>query len=249
VVDDDEVMRELLPAMLAAQGDEEISVVGSGDEALKWLESAVPEMIMTDLQMPGIEGERLVAALRVAAPPETLLLGMSAARPSQAVLEMLDAFVSKPFGAAELEAAIQTARAAEQAQAKAPRRGHVNHHPVPDVVEEVPILDDGIFSAMASRFDASVLVELYALTLDDVRKRYERIQQLAAAGDLEGYKREAHSIKGACGMVGARELQQLAAVAEGGTSLDTSAIADFPAACDRLRRMLDAKFQVANKGT
>lgn len=248
MVDDDEVMRELLPVLLGLGGEEEIAVVGSGDEALAWLKSASPELIMTDLQMPGIEGEKLVAALRQAA-PDALLLGMSGSVPPEPVLQLLDTFVSKPFGAGQLEAAIEDALATRQAQSNASRSPEPLTQAAPGEFEKVTVLDEAIFSALASRFDSGVLVEFYTLTLDDVTQRYRRIEQYAAAGDLDAARREAHSIKGACGMVGARELQHLAAVAERGTMLNTSAIADFPAACARLQRMLDAKFHVANKNT
>jgi hypothetical protein len=44
-------------------------------------------------------------------------------------------------------------------------------------------------------------------------------------------------------MVGAFELQELAAATEGGSAVDTSCLADFAAACQRLQRMLDERLQ------
>jgi HPt (histidine-containing phosphotransfer) domain-containing protein len=79
------------------------------------------------------------------------------------------------------------------------------------------------------------------MTLDDMRLRLDRMAAAAQRGDLADVRSEAHAIKGGCGMVGAFELQQLAAATEGGSALDTSALADFTAACQRLQRMLDER--------
>jgi HPt (histidine-containing phosphotransfer) domain-containing protein len=105
------------------------------------------------------------------------------------------------------------------------------------------VLDPAIFSAMATKFQPDVLRDIYTMTLDDVAQRLKRIEALTAAGDLDAIRREAHAIKGGCAWVGARELAQLAAAAEQATTLNTPALADFPSACDRLRRKLDAVLQ------
>jgi HPt (histidine-containing phosphotransfer) domain-containing protein len=65
----------------------------------------------------------------------------------------------------------------------------------------------------------------------------------ATDGDDAAYRREAHAIKGGCGMVGASELQNLAASLETRGLNDTdyvSSLDEFTLACERLRRMLVA---------
>ena len=249
VVDDDEVMRELLSALLEVQGYE-VQTAESGDNALALLRNPQPpELILTDLQMPGLEGEALTRALRDAAPAGSLLLGMSGAKPSAGTLQHLNSFLSKPFSAAQLEETITAARferrstqgvAAEPLPAPpaetmaSPEAGAEGDHPV---------LDEAIFASLSKSFRAEQLRELYHLTLDDVTQRHGRMLEHAAAGDLDAVQREAHAVKGSCGFVGARQLQGLAAAAEGGTTLNTSTLADFPGACERLRRMLNAKLQ------
>jgi hypothetical protein len=42
-------------------------------------------------------------------------------------------------------------------------------------------------------------------------------------------------------MMGALELQALAAATEGGSPIDTSALANFDSACKRLQRMLNER--------
>ncbi len=260
VIDDDEVMRELLGTLLKVQGYK-VEVAGSGEEALILLRDPdPPTLILTDLQMPGLEGAALTAALREAAQPGTLILGMSGRRPVEAVLRPLDAFLPKPFSSAKLEEAILAVRQSNGTQSDASRMANPPSDeeqatPTPadsDLVApeffkkpalEEPALDQAIFSSLAKTFQPGQLLELYGLTVDDVRQRHARMETHAAAGDFDAVKREAHAIKGACGMVGARELQRLAAALEGGTTSGTSTLKEIPAACDRLRRMLDAKLQ------
>ncbi len=248
VIDDDEVMRELLGTLLTLQGYE-VQLAASGEEGLALIPAPGGlDLILTDLQMPGLEGEALTAALREAAPPATLLLGMSGRQPAAAVLQPLDAFLSKPFPASELERTIAAARAKRSggtgdAHLAAPPPAAVPKAEEAPLSTAEPPLDEAIFLALAKSFQPEQMRELYDLTLDDVEKRHARMEAAAGVNDLDEVKREAHAVKGACGMVGARELQGLAAAVEGGTSLNTSALGEIPSACDRLRRMLNTKLQ------
>jgi CheY-like chemotaxis protein/HPt (histidine-containing phosphotransfer) domain-containing protein len=240
VLDDDEVMRDLLEALLSLEGYE-VTTAGTGEEALAALRNNRGfGIVLTDLHMPGLEGEALVQALRQANPAGSLLLGTSANEASAEILAQLDAFLPKPFDAAQLQQAIEAAanrRAGGEAE---------NLATAPAAEEPGPTLgplDDTIFQSLLKIIPRAQLGKLYEMTLSDIDKRYGRMQASAAAGDLANVQREAHAVKGSCGMVGATELQGLAATIEGGTTLNTSALAEIPPACDRLRRMLDDKLQ------
>ncbi len=262
------MMRDLLLALLGMQGHE-VDAVESGDEALHRLTtSPQPDFILTDMLMPGLHGDALVQALRGAMGPSARLVGMSGSRPQQRVLDSLDAFMLKPFGYADLEAALQSV-AAPQAVAAAGQAvpetagtgpqdgsavsaasatfadGKANRMPGTG-----PVLDEAIFASLGESFRPVQLAELYTMTLNDVELRRDRMAGYAAAGDAEATQREAHSIKGLCGMVGARELSDLAGAVEAGTASDVFDLDAISAACARLRRMLDTKFanQIAPAG-
>lgn len=229
-------MRDLLLALLDMQGHE-ADAVDSGDAALHRLAtSPPPDFVLTDMLMPGIQGGALVRALRGAIGPSTRLVGMSGSRPPQPVLDSLDGFMLKPFGYADLEAALQTV-----ALPHGSSRGSA------DVAGSVApdgdgVLDDAIFTSLHQCFQPVQLDELYTMTLSDVEVRRERMAASIDAGDTAATQREAHSIKGLCGMVGARELSGLAGAMEARTTFDVSALEEITAACARLRRMLDTKF-------
>ena len=246
VIDDDEVMRELLGALLRVHGYD-VLVAGSGEDALNILRlPGAPLLVLTDLQMPGLAEEALTRKLREAAPPEALIVGMSGRRPVDVVLRPLDGFLSKPFEPAEVESAFAEGRRMRNAHpelrsALEKAIGSPERHD--DAVAGEPPLDDTIFAALTRSFGPVQLMELYDLTLDDVAKRHARMLTHAEEEDLDAVRREAHAVKGACGMVGARELQQLATAVEKGNTLSNADLAAFPGAAERLRRRLDQKLQ------
>ena len=229
-------MRDLLLALLDMQGHE-VDAVDSGDAALHWLATSPSlDFVLTDMLMPGIQGGALVQALRGAMSPATRLVGMSGSRPQQTVLDSLDAFMLKPFGYADLEAALQmvapphdiSRENAGMAEGLAP--------------DSDSVLDEAIFASLRQCFQPVQLAELYTMTLNDVDLRRERMAASVEAGDSAETQREAHSVKGLCGMVGARELSGLAGALEIRTTFDVFALEEITAACARLRRMLDTKF-------
>jgi HPt (histidine-containing phosphotransfer) domain-containing protein len=69
------------------------------------------------------------------------------------------------------------------------------------------------------------------------------MERAASQGDDAAYRREAHAIKGGCGMVGAKELQKLATSMEEQGIDATNHVAtheEFVLAVERLRRILVA---------
>jgi HPt (histidine-containing phosphotransfer) domain-containing protein len=68
------------------------------------------------------------------------------------------------------------------------------------------------------------------------------MRQAASSGDDAAYRKEAHAIKGGCGMVGAVELQRLATSMEerGLCDDDVATLDEFMVSLERLRRILVA---------
>jgi CheY-like chemotaxis protein len=240
VIDDDPVMRELLEALLEFAGHA-AEVVDSGKAGLARLSSgAAFDVVLTDLHMPGIQGHELAAALLAQRAPGTILLGMSGSFPSEDETRLLDVFLQKPFSIQQFEEAVDKAREHRLAGTSAPRDAA---SATSESSESDVVLDRGIFDRLAATLPAAQLRGLYDLTLDDVRSRVQRMQAAHSEGDFATVQCEAHSIKGGCGMVGASELYLLASNTEGGISADALPLADFAPACERLQRMLDARFK------
>jgi len=111
------------------------------------------------------------------------------------------------------------------------------------------VLNETIYRQLAASIPAPQLQEMYALCVNDARKRIDGMRTLAAAQDSVLFIREAHSIKGGCGMLGATELHRMAAELEtngletgrAGGARDVNSLDELSAACDRLERMLRSR--------
>ena len=107
-----------------------------------------------------------------------------------------DGFLRKPFAIAALSALLE-GRAA----------------PAP-AVASTPVLDETVFRNLGAAMGPSQRQTLYHLCLDDAARRIDRMRQAAEARDHAAFVREAHALRGGCGMVGATELRQLASLME-----------------------------------
>ena len=228
VVDDDVVSRELLSLLLMREGYT-IETAESGLAALETLRSsdAPPDAVLTDLQMPGISGSEVATRLR-AASSGVRIIAISASVPASQELAAFDGFLQKPFTAEALAAALS-------ATPPVHRTGIVR--------EPITVIDDLVYVRLTESLKPEVVDQLYALCLADVRRREALLRKAAAGGDDALFRREAHAIKGGCGMVGAIELQTIASTMEneGIPANYVATLDEFLRACDRLQRMLIAR--------
>ena len=111
VVDDDEAIRKLHAAMLTLEGYE-VEMAEDGADALEQLADCHFDLVITDRQMPVLDGERLVLALRSSGIriPVVMVSGSLAFSPLCAeVAREISASLSKPIRLAEIIAAVSTA--------------------------------------------------------------------------------------------------------------------------------------------
>ncbi len=236
IIDDDPVMRQLLPLLLNAVGHS-TTPAESGDAALRHLEtiapSELPSVLLVDLKMPGLSAITLAMRLRRVCGPSALLVAMSATAATPDEAACFDAFLHKPFTADDFAAALARVRA------RADVRETTAAPDSPGAASPAPALDLNIFANLAAVIASAELKQLYRLLLDDVPLRVDRMRSAAEARDEAAFIREAHAIKGGCGMLGAAELQALAQRMEAGGLASSSLLADLQPAVDRVRRMLE----------
>jgi len=228
VIDDDDLSRELLTMLLVADGYT-VTTAPSGDEALQ-LPISPPDIILTDMQMPGLCGDPLAARLRALHGPATRLIAMSGSDVPPSQRTLYDDFLLKPFAVADLESLLA-------------------HKPILTPSTGTPVLDPTTYNNLLSAMSPKQLTDMFDFCLADAEKRLTRMAQAVATGDDATYRREAHTIKGGFGMLGALELKEIAATMEtGGIAADDSnegsqlgTLRDqFLAAIPRLRRILVA---------
>jgi DNA-binding NtrC family response regulator len=67
VIDDEARIRRLLRVALEIQGHEVLEA-GEGDQGLRLLRASLPDLVITDILMPGTDGMEVLMALRREAP-------------------------------------------------------------------------------------------------------------------------------------------------------------------------------------
>jgi len=109
VVDDDTDVREFLASALADLGHR-VDAVADGPAALAALEAALPELMLADFAMPGMNGAELAKRARARFPTLPIIFVTGFAESEQLEGALADVPVlRKPFGLAELSAAIRAA--------------------------------------------------------------------------------------------------------------------------------------------
>jgi signal transduction histidine kinase/DNA-binding response OmpR family regulator len=110
LVEDNQALRGYLTELLAREF--RVSVASSGEEALRYLDREIPDVVVSDVMMPGMDGltlcRRIKSQPRLEAIPVILLTARTAA---EQVIEGLEAgaaeYIRKPFNIAELTARIR----------------------------------------------------------------------------------------------------------------------------------------------
>ncbi len=264
LVDDDALSRDVLAAVLAGEGYEVVAV-STGDEAVRRLAGragagagagAEITAVLTDLQMPGLAGIDLARALRSVGRPRVPLLLMSASRPLPEVLGAFDGFLGKPFRVEQIAEELRRVRT-ELSAVRTEASGGVGEE-----IPGVPVLDVATFAQVAAAMPPERLTELFRMCFREADRQMREMEISAAAGDGGSFRRRAHTLKGSFGMVGARELADLAAAMEvdgfdgrggeraGGdaagldvahSTTKVACLANFSVALDRLRGMLRSR--------
>ena len=111
VVDDDEKLRRLVGTVLSRAGHD-IVAAADGEEALRLLGEKSPDLMVTDLNMPRMDGSRLVEEVRKRDPMLPLIVLTGLGTVDRAV-EMMQKgacdFIAKPFNAEQLTGAVKRA--------------------------------------------------------------------------------------------------------------------------------------------
>jgi len=108
VVDDETQIARVLKTALSSQGYE-VKTVGDGESALNLAVDWIPDLIVTDLSMPGMTGIELCRSVRERSQVPIIVLSVRGEEKTK--IEALDAgaddYVTKPFSVSELLARVR----------------------------------------------------------------------------------------------------------------------------------------------
>jgi hypothetical protein len=110
---DDEVDGRIMVGQILQACGAEVAAAGSADEALRMLESFKPDVLLSDIQLPGKSGYQLLQEIRssigseIRNVPAIALTGLARAEDRQrALMTGFQLHIAKPFDAGELIAAV-----------------------------------------------------------------------------------------------------------------------------------------------
>jgi DNA-binding NarL/FixJ family response regulator len=108
--DDHPVVRQGLRSFLEAQGFEVVGEAGDGEAAVRLVEQTRPDVLLTDLVMPGVDGIEAIRRLRAAGSTVGILVLTSFSGAEQvipAIQAGADGYMLKDAGPAALDGAIR----------------------------------------------------------------------------------------------------------------------------------------------
>jgi DNA-binding response OmpR family regulator len=147
VVEDERDIADLIKHTLERGGDIEVRIAASGDAALKDAAEHAPELILLDLNLPGLNGLEVCRLLRSRAATKAIPIIMVTARTTESDRVMgLDAgaddYITKPFSLRELAARVRAVMRRRRGETPAQPAIYRGEHLVADF-EAVNITVDG----------------------------------------------------------------------------------------------------------
>jgi two-component system sensor histidine kinase EvgS len=233
LVDDDAVSLELMAILLAHEGHQVLRAndAGAALDLLVSDKTGRPDVLLVDLQMPGVSGGQLAEKVRALGSPGPLLLAMSASEAQRQQLLAFDGFLLKPLAVDDLRQALKPKKRGRVPGVRVAHPGRT------EAVAPAGAIDMAVIKKLLAMMPKEALLELFA----DTRTCIRGIQNLAHQGKLDSVPPLAHRIKGAASMVGAVRLARIAAGLEMGGSKEAATpgvLDDLLSACSELERML-----------
>jgi len=233
LVDDDTVSLELMALLLAHEGHQVVRAndAGAALEMLANEQTSRPDVMLVDLQMPGVSGGQLAEKIRALKIPPPLLLAMSATE-VQRKLPIFDGFLLKPLAVDEFRKALD----GKKRGVRATQTARISVKPARPSDQN---LDPAVIRKLRSMMPVEALHDTVTACIADTRTSIDIIKK--SLGNNERIKHYAHRIKGAAAMIGATQLAKVAAGLEAGGDKGAATLHvldDLVNACEDLERML-----------
>jgi len=237
LVDDDAVSLELMAMLLAHEGHQVLRAndAGAALELLAGETTVRPDVLLVDLQMPGVSGGQLAEKVRALGRPELRLLAMSATEVKENQLLAFDGFLLKPLVLDDLRRALKAKRRGRKAAVRSAHPKRVNDEAVDQTV------DMAVVDKLLTMMPLQALHDVVTACIADTRACVGALKNQVQSGDWTAVRESAHRVKGAAMMIGATHLARLATGLEmGGSKVAATpgVLDDLLSACSELERML-----------
>jgi CheY-like chemotaxis protein len=229
LIDDDMISREVIATILTLTGYTLHTAV-DGATAVLMLDGGRcrPQVILVDVQMSGLNGVELVQQLRTRS--DAGIYAISGSSLPDALASVVDGFLLKPFTPEALHKLLE------------------EHKPLPAASElssEEPVVSPKILSQFRQMMPEPTVREVYVAVVTDLKKRSSALETAIANHDVTEVRRIGHTIKGGCGMAGAKQAARLGALLEAESDELSNSVAiqlELKLARENLERMLEVEF-------
>ncbi len=201
VAEDNSVNQRLAARVLEREGHS-VTIAGSGQEAVDLFEQRPFDLILMDVQMPGLDGLQATARIRQkerATGGHVPIAAMTAQAAESDRLRCLesgmDAYVTKPVHVPALLKMIESVGGGENSMNTKVAEGA-------SVSAQLLQLDESLALSRVGG-DVELLKEVIELFLDDYPSTFEKIKNAVAASDASSLEHHAHSLKGSVSTFGA----------------------------------------------
>ena len=150
VVDDEQGMREFLTVLLEKQGHR-VTAAADGERALQLVAEQPPDLVISDLRMPNVDGIGLLAGIRKQHPELPVILITAYASSDSAIQAMrlgADDYITKPFRIEEIRLVVEKALARPRAKGQ-------------DRASQTAVLEEPQLTGIIGR--SPKMIELYKL--------------------------------------------------------------------------------------
>ncbi len=216
LAEDDEVGRKVALMMLDSLGFR-ADVAVNGLEAVESVENGVYDVVLMDLQMPGLDGLAATQRIRemsLESQPKIIAMTARATGEDRELCQAagMDGYLTKPIRKEYLQRALVDATAPSGGDA--PTEEHV-------------CIDTDRVAALVRTGGQEMVAELIDIYLDDMPGRLDKLREAVEAEDIETVRAMAHKIKGSSANLG------LPDVASAGGGLENVGSNESPENVDR----------------
>ncbi len=229
LIDDDMISREVIATLLTLNGYT-LHTAEDGAKALELLEDGkcAPQVILADVQMEGLSGLELIKALRTRCKAD--IYSISGSDPPDELKAAADGFLLKPFGPEALEKLLN---------------GYSGKPINVDMASGEPVISPETLAQFRQMMPETTIRDVYVAVLTDLEKRIAALEKAIANKNAGEVRRIGHTIKGGCGMAGARQASKLGALLEAESDQlnnSDSIRIELKVAAENLKRMLEIEF-------
>ncbi|HVC46919.1 MAG TPA: Hpt domain-containing protein [Terracidiphilus sp.] len=230
LIDEDMISREVIATLLTLNGYT-LHTASETAGGLEMLRTGVcsPQVILVNVQAAGLSGAELIRELRALS--RAALYAMGVGKPEKELRDAADAYLEKPVTGETLQKLLGT---------------HGKQlSPLASRIAAEPVINQEILAQFRQVMREQTVREVYAAVVADLHKRIPALEEAIARKDRVQVRQIGHSIKGGCGMAGARQAARVGAMLEGESDeLSNSAalLGELHGALERLERTLEVAF-------